>query len=93
MMKYQERVSEEWVDLFRDIEEALGEPPESDKAQALAERWTKLVEGFTGGDPQITQGLKNRYAPGELAGRFPSDHNAVQQQEGVGFHWQGDGRA
>lgn len=57
----QERWSKEWSDLFRDVEAALGEDPASAKAQALAARWKKLVEGFTGGDPQITAGLAKMY--------------------------------
>jgi MerR family transcriptional regulator, thiopeptide resistance regulator len=57
----QERWSKEWSDLFRDVEAALGEDPAGGKAQALAARWKKLVEGFTGGDPQITAGLSNMY--------------------------------
>jgi len=58
----QERVSKEWADLFRDVEAALGEDPVGKKAQALAARWVKLVEGFTGGDPDITTSLRNLYA-------------------------------
>lgn len=57
----QERWTKEWTDLFRDVEAALGEDPASAKAQALAARWKKLVEGFTGGDPQITAGLSKMY--------------------------------
>ena len=57
----QERWSKEWSDLFRDVEAALGEDPASGKAQALSARWNKLVEGFTGGDPQITAGLAKMY--------------------------------
>lgn len=57
----QERWTKEWSDLFRDVETALGEDPASRKAQALAMRWKKLVEGFTGGDPQITAGLSKMY--------------------------------
>ena len=57
----QERWTKEWTDLFRDVEAALGEDPASAKAQALAARWKKLVEGFTGGDPQITSGLAKMY--------------------------------
>jgi len=53
----QERWTKEWTDLFRDVEAALGEDPAGTKAQALAARWKKLVEGFTAGDPQITAGL------------------------------------
>ena len=57
----QERWTKEWTDLFRDVEDALGEDPASPRAQALASRWKKLVEGFTGGDPQITAGLSKMY--------------------------------
>jgi hypothetical protein len=38
----QEEHSKLWVELFRDVESALGEDPASDRAQALAARWTKL---------------------------------------------------
>jgi hypothetical protein len=31
-----------WVELFRDVESTLGESPGSDRAQALAARWTEL---------------------------------------------------
>lgn len=58
----QERVSKEWSDIFRDVEAVLDQDPASGAAQALAERWLKLVEGFTGGDPEITRGLKNLYS-------------------------------
>jgi MerR family transcriptional regulator, thiopeptide resistance regulator len=57
----QERWTKEWTDLFRDVEAALNEDPAGAKAQALAARWKKLVEGFTGGDPQITAGLAKMY--------------------------------
>jgi DNA-binding transcriptional MerR regulator len=57
----QQRWTKEWTDLFRDVEAALGEDPAGAKAQALAARWKKLVEGFTGRDPQITAGLSKLY--------------------------------
>lgn len=58
----QERVSRRWMELIRDVEAALGEDPAGGKGQALAARWTGLVEEFTGGDPEVTSGLKNLYA-------------------------------
>jgi DNA-binding transcriptional MerR regulator len=58
----QERVSKEWAQLIADVEAALGEDPEGPKAQALAARWRKLVEGFTGGDPEIQKGLNKMWA-------------------------------
>ncbi len=58
----QAEVTKAWTELFRDVEAALDEDPASDNAQALLARWRKLVEGFTGGDPGITQGLGKVWA-------------------------------
>ena len=60
----QERVSREWAQLFADIGGAIGagEAPTGAKAQALAGRWRKLLEGFTGGDPEIQKGLNKMWA-------------------------------
>ena len=57
----QERVSREWAELIADVEGALDEDPAGPKAQALAARWRKLLEGFTGGDPQIQKGLNKMW--------------------------------
>ena len=54
----QERVTQEWTELVAEVGAALGEDPAGPKAQALAARWRKLVEGFTGGDPEILNGLR-----------------------------------
>lgn len=72
----QEQVSRRWMDLIRDVEAALGEDPAGEKGQALAARWTCLVEEFTGGDPEVTRGLKNLYAD---SANWPSE--AKQQME------------
>jgi DNA-binding transcriptional MerR regulator len=53
----QEQVSKQWTELFRDVEAALNENPAGAKAQALAARWKTLVEGFTGGNQEVTKGL------------------------------------
>jgi DNA-binding transcriptional MerR regulator len=58
----QAEVGRQWTELFRDVEACLNEDPASEKAQALAARWKKLVEGFTGGDREIGAGLKRLYA-------------------------------
>jgi DNA-binding transcriptional MerR regulator len=58
----QEQCSRQWMELIAEVETALGEDPASERVQALAGRWTKLVEGFTGHDPDITQGVRNLYA-------------------------------
>jgi MerR family transcriptional regulator, thiopeptide resistance regulator len=48
-----------WSDLFADVGTAAAESidPASERAQALAARWRKLVEGFTQGDREISAGL------------------------------------
>jgi MerR family transcriptional regulator, thiopeptide resistance regulator len=46
----------EWKDLYRDVETALGEDPAGEKAQALASRWMTLVERDSGGDPEVVAG-------------------------------------
>jgi hypothetical protein len=48
--------------MVADVEAALGETPDSPRAQALAARWRKLVEGVTGGDPEIQKGLNTMWA-------------------------------
>ena len=58
----QERVSREWMELIRDVEAARGEDPAGEKGQALAARWVGLLEEFTGGEPEVTSGLKSLYA-------------------------------
>jgi DNA-binding transcriptional MerR regulator len=51
-----------WSELFRDVEAALDEDPASEKAQSLVARWRKLVESFTGGDPEVSRGLGQAWA-------------------------------
>ena len=58
----QAQCSRDWTELFRDVEACLDEDPASEKAQALAVRWKKLVSGFTGGDPEVSAGLNRLYA-------------------------------
>jgi MerR family transcriptional regulator, thiopeptide resistance regulator len=61
----QEQVTKDWDQLFADIRASLGEDPASPKAQELAARWTTLVSGFTGGDPEVKKGLNAMYADRE----------------------------
>jgi DNA-binding transcriptional MerR regulator len=61
----QAEVTRAWNELFRDVEASLDEDPASQKAQALAARWRKLVEGFTGGDPEVSKGLGKAWADRE----------------------------
>lgn len=57
-----ERAQREWPALIKEVEASLDEDPGSAKVQALAERWAELVQGFTGGDPEIRKGLNKMYA-------------------------------
>jgi DNA-binding transcriptional MerR regulator len=60
----QAKVTQDWKELLRDVEAALGrgEDPAGPRGRELAERWSKLVGGFTGGDPEVQQGLNRMYA-------------------------------
>jgi len=56
--------SKMWSDLFADVEAAMAEgaDPKGERVQALAARWRKLGEAFTGGDPEVAAGLRKLYA-------------------------------
>ena len=60
----QAQVSQQWQDLVSEIEAAIAdrEDPGGAKARALAGRWSELVRGFTGGDPEIQKGVNRLYA-------------------------------
>jgi len=58
----QAQTTKAWLELFRDVEDALEEDPAAEKAQALGVRWKALVGGFTGGNPEIGKGLNKMYA-------------------------------
>ena len=60
----QAQVSQQWQDLIAEIEAAIAEreDPVGAKAQALAKRWSELVSGFTGGDPEVQKGVNRLYA-------------------------------
>jgi MerR family transcriptional regulator, thiopeptide resistance regulator len=60
----QERVTRDWNELTRDIEAAIadGVSPSDERAQKLAARWNGLIEEFTGGDREISEGLNKMYA-------------------------------
>lgn len=57
-----ERAQRDWANLIKEVEAALGEDPASERAQALATRWSELIEQFTGGDPGIEENLRRLYA-------------------------------
>jgi len=57
----------DWATLIGEVESAIaaGEDPASEKSRALAERWSELVKGFTGGNPEIQKGLNRMYSDRE----------------------------
>jgi DNA-binding transcriptional MerR regulator len=59
-----EQVQRDWAALIQEVETAVaaGEDPASEHAQAMATRWTELLKGFTGGNPEIQSGLNKMYA-------------------------------
>ncbi|HEX8137095.1 MAG TPA: MerR family transcriptional regulator [Pyrinomonadaceae bacterium] len=58
-----EKGQRDWATLLKDVEAAISEgvDPASERAQALAARWSALIESFTGGNPAILESLKNLY--------------------------------
>jgi MerR family transcriptional regulator, thiopeptide resistance regulator len=60
----QAKVEQDWKTLIGEVEAAIAAKvdPSDAKAQALAQRWSELLRGFTGGDAGIQQGLNKLYA-------------------------------
>jgi DNA-binding transcriptional MerR regulator len=60
----QATVEQKWKALISGVEAAIRAKadPTSAEARSLAERWSELVRGFTGGDPEIQEGLNSLYA-------------------------------
>ena len=59
-----EQGQRDWTTLIKEVEAAVTakEDPASDRAQALATRWSELIKGFTGGNAEIQKGLNKMYA-------------------------------
>jgi MerR family transcriptional regulator, thiopeptide resistance regulator len=71
-----EQANKDWSDLYADVEASLGEDPAGPKGQELADRWEKLIEDFTGGDPEILHGLKAMIAD---RANWPADARAASR--------------
>lgn len=74
----QAQCERDWAELTAEIKASMNEDPASEKVQALAARWKTLVEAFTGGDREITAGLKKLYSDranwqGDLDSKIPFD--------------------
>ncbi|HJZ82402.1 MAG TPA: MerR family transcriptional regulator [Pyrinomonadaceae bacterium] len=59
-----EQAQRDWAGLIKEVEAAVaaGEDPASERSGRLAARWSELVKGFTGGNPEIQKGLNQMYA-------------------------------
>ncbi len=59
-----EQGQRDWATLIGEVEKAVAEgiEPKSERAQALAARWSELIKAFTGGDSAIQSGLSKLYA-------------------------------
>ena len=58
-----ERAQQEWADLIAEVETEFkaGTPADDAKLKPLIDRWHKLIEAFTGGDPGIRASLQKMY--------------------------------
>ncbi|MGH9528887.1 MAG: MerR family transcriptional regulator [Terriglobales bacterium] len=57
-----QRISQAWIDLFRDAEALLGEDPAGGEAQALAARWLALADASAVGDREVKAGFTKAWA-------------------------------
>jgi DNA-binding transcriptional MerR regulator len=80
----QSKVQQDWKDLIDDVEAARtrNEDPAGSDARSLAERWVNLLRGFTGGNPQVQQGLNRLYAD---QGNWPANFQKPCSDEVWGF--------
>lgn len=62
LQKVAEEGTRKWMVLFNDITAGLGSDPASPSAQALVDRWDALIGEFSGGNPQIEQGVGKLWA-------------------------------
>src|SRR5262249_51281657 len=69
----QERCSAQWEAVYAEVRRltAAGADPAGAEAQALAQQHSALVGAFTGGDPEIMEGLK----------KFWQNHNALPEAQ------------
>jgi DNA-binding transcriptional MerR regulator len=60
----QRQCERDWATLFSDVEAAArdGVAPDSPRAQGLVDRWTGLVQAFTGGHSALEEGLSKLWA-------------------------------
>ncbi|NES20900.1 MAG: albicidin resistance protein [Symploca sp. SIO3E6] len=69
----------EWQELIEQVrtEMAKGTEPTSEPVQILAQQWRKLIQEFTGGNPEIEQSLSRMY---QQEGVANASRNAIDPQ-------------
>ena len=74
-----ERAQQEWADLIAEVqaERAAGTAPTDPKMKPLVERWSGLIEAFTGGDRGIRESLQKMY---ETEGPQAASRNMVDPE-------------
>jgi DNA-binding transcriptional MerR regulator len=72
-----EQGQRDWMALIAEVEAAAkeGVEPSSERAQGLAARWSELIRGFTGGDPEIQKGLNKMYSDPQWRAPFPKPYS------------------
>jgi DNA-binding transcriptional MerR regulator len=72
-----EQGQRDWMALISEVEAAVkeGVAPTSERARGLAARWSELIKGFTGGDPEIQKGLNKMYSDPEWGAPFPKPYS------------------
>jgi DNA-binding transcriptional MerR regulator len=72
-----EQGQRDWMALISEVEAAVkeGVDPSSERARGLAARWSELIRGFTGGDPEIQKGLDKMYSDPEWGASFPKPYS------------------
>jgi DNA-binding transcriptional MerR regulator len=72
-----EQGQRDWMALISEVESAVkeGVDPSSERAQGLAARWSELIKGFTGGDPEIQKGLNKMYSDPAWGAPFPKPYS------------------
>jgi len=85
-----EKGQRDWAALIKDVETAMAEgvDPQSERAKALAARWSSLIEAFTGGNPAIRESLAKLYAdqanwPSTFSKPYPDEVGAFIAQAGA----------
>jgi len=79
-----EKANSAWAEFHAEVQASLGEDPAGPKAQAFLARAERLIEEFTGGDPDIRQGLAAMMAD---RANWPKDVKAASRltPEGEAF--------